>query len=230
MQGRKMPRGKTLSRLPQRPVRADQLRRVLTWNAKEVLLQRSESDSLKYPKKTASRKLLLANHSQRRSSPDVQPSRYNPRCRLIGGRHHQQRRRQRQQIRLSGEDGGTEGSATPPEHSSGVALEATYEGDKHCVAPGTNVDKAAVDDDATAASKLSTATREGGQGATDAEMTEAGAIALKRARETPDSTANVDTLTTGEPPTKTAIGRRPTFKPRPNLPPDHRGTQTSPPP
>lgn len=130
----------------------------------------------------------------------------------------------------SREDGGTEGSATPPEHSSGVALEATYEGDKHCVAPGTNVDKAAVDDDATAASKSSTATRKGDQGATDAEMTEAGAIALKRARETPDSTANVDTSTTGEPPTKTAIGRRPTFKPRPNLPPDRRGTQTSPPP
>ncbi|KAL3249293.1 hypothetical protein MRX96_056082 [Rhipicephalus microplus] len=43
-------------------------------------------------------------------------------------------------------------------------------------------------------------------------------------------TANVDSSTTGEPPTKMVTGRRPTFKPRPNLPPDHRGTQTSPPP
>ncbi|KAH8033700.1 hypothetical protein HPB51_015536 [Rhipicephalus microplus] len=48
----------------------------------------------------------------------------------------------------SKEDGGTEGSATPPEHSSGAALEATNEADKHCSAPGTNVDTAAVEDDA----------------------------------------------------------------------------------
>ncbi|KAL3205145.1 hypothetical protein MRX96_052994, partial [Rhipicephalus microplus] len=130
--------------------------------------------------------------------------------------------------KASKEDGGTEGSATPPEHSSGAALEATDEGDKHSAAPGTNVDTAAVDD-ATAASKSSKAARKGGPGTTDAEMTKAGAIALKRARETPDSTANVDTSTTGELPTKTAIGQRFTFKSRPNPPPDRKGTQTSPP-
>ncbi|KAL3205695.1 hypothetical protein MRX96_040698 [Rhipicephalus microplus] len=113
---------------------------------------------------------------------------------------------------VSREDGGTEGSATPPENSSGAALEASDEGDKHCAAPGTNIDMAAVDNDATVASKSSTAAREEGPGDTDDEMTEAGTIASKRAREIPDSTANVDLLTAGEPPTKTVIGRRPTFK------------------
>ncbi|KAL3247618.1 hypothetical protein MRX96_057041 [Rhipicephalus microplus] len=123
-----------------------------------------------------------------------------------------------------------EGSATPPGYSSGDALEATDESDKHCAAPRTKIDTPAVDDDATAASKSSTAALEDHPRATDAEMTEAGNIALKQAREKPDSTASVDSSTAGEPPTKTAIGRRPTFKPRPNPPRDRRGTQTSPPP
>ncbi|KAL3245588.1 hypothetical protein MRX96_017892 [Rhipicephalus microplus] len=128
------------------------------------------------------------------------------------------------------EDGYTEGPATPPEQSSGAALESTNKGDKHSGAPGTNLDTAAVENDATAASKSSSAAREGGPEATDAEMTKAGAIAFKRARETPDRTGNVDTSAINEPPTKTATGRRPTFKPRPNLSPDRRGTQTSAPP
>ncbi|KAL3210003.1 hypothetical protein MRX96_037547 [Rhipicephalus microplus] len=128
------------------------------------------------------------------------------------------------------EDGYTEGPATPPEQSSGAALESTNKGDKHSGAPGTNLDTAAVENDATAASKSSSAAREGGPEATDAEMTKAGAIAFKRARETPDHTGNVDTSAINEPPTKTATGRRPTFKPRPNLSPDRRGTQTSAPP
>ncbi|KAL3210002.1 hypothetical protein MRX96_037546 [Rhipicephalus microplus] len=114
--------------------------------------------------------------------------------------------------------------------SSGAALESTNKGDKHSGAPGTNLDTAAVENDATAASKSSSAAREGGPEATDAEMTKAGAIAFKRARETPDRTGNVDTSAINEPPTKTATGRRPTFKPRPNLSPDRRGTQTSAPP
>nr|XP_037289558.1 uncharacterized protein LOC119183350 [Rhipicephalus microplus] len=130
----------------------------------------------------------------------------------------------------SREDGYTEGPATPPEQSSGAALESTNKGDKHSGAPGTNLDTAAVENDATAASKSSSAAREGGPEATDAEMTKAGAIAFKRARETPDRTGNVDTSAINEPPTKTATGRRPTFKPRPNLSPDRRGTQTSAPP
>ncbi|XP_075738716.1 uncharacterized protein LOC142783987 [Rhipicephalus microplus] len=130
----------------------------------------------------------------------------------------------------SREDGYTEGPATPPEQSSGAALESTNKGDKHSGAPGTNLDTAAVENDATAASKSSSAAREGGPEAMDAEMTKAGAIAFKRARETPDRTGNVDTSAINEPPTKTATGRRPTFKPRPNLSPDRRGTQTSAPP
>ncbi|KAL3215993.1 hypothetical protein MRX96_051246, partial [Rhipicephalus microplus] len=116
----------------------------------------------------------------------------------------------------------------PLNRSSGAALESTNKGDKHSGAPGTNLDTAAVENDATAASKSSSAAREGGPEATDAEMTKAGAIAFKRARETPDRTGNVDTSAINEPPTKTATGRRPTFKPRPNLSPDRRGTKRRP--
>ncbi|KAL3200346.1 hypothetical protein MRX96_053626 [Rhipicephalus microplus] len=69
-----------------------------------------------------------------------------------------------------------EGSAMPLEQCSGAALEATDEGDKHCAAPGTKIDMAAVDNDATSASKSSTAARVDRPGATDAEKTEAGNI------------------------------------------------------
>lgn len=130
----------------------------------------------------------------------------------------------------SREDDSAEGLVTLPESSSGVAREATNEGDKPRVAPGTNEDTAAGDDDAITASKSPAVVREVGPGATDVEMTAAGGIASKRALETADSTGKVGTSGTGEPPTKTATGRRPTFKPRPNLPPDRRGTQTQPPP
>ncbi|KAH7947551.1 hypothetical protein HPB52_013177 [Rhipicephalus sanguineus] len=108
--------------------------------------------------------------------------------------------------------------------------EGTSESDKPLVAPGTKAEKKAGDDDAKAASESSSAAREVGPGATDVEMTAAGAIASKRAREASDSTGNVGTSGTGEPPKKTATGRRPTLKPRPNLPPDRGETPTPPPP
>ncbi|KAH7957446.1 hypothetical protein HPB52_019057 [Rhipicephalus sanguineus] len=115
-----------------------------------------------------------------------------------------------------------------PQH--GAAQEGTSESDKPLVAPGTKAEKKAGDDDAKAASESSAAAREVGPGATDVEMTAAGAIASKRAREASDSTGNMGTSGTGEPPKKTATGRRPTLKPRPNLPPDRGETPTPPPP
>ncbi|KAH7969745.1 hypothetical protein HPB52_021713 [Rhipicephalus sanguineus] len=111
-----------------------------------------------------------------------------------------------------------------------AAQEGTSEGDKPRVAPGTKAENKAEDDDAKAASKSSAAAREVGPGTTDVEMTAAGGIASNRARETSDSTGNVGTSGTGEPPTKTVTGRRPTLKPKPNLPPDRGETTTPPPP
>ncbi|KAL1418369.1 hypothetical protein MTO96_005741 [Rhipicephalus appendiculatus] len=99
-----------------------------------------------------------------------------------------------------------------------VAQEGTNEGDKPRVVPGTKAETAAGEDDAKAASNSSAHVREVDPGATDVDMTAGGGIATKRAREASDSTGNVGTSGTGEPPTKTATGRRPTFKPRPNLP------------
>ncbi|KAH7932237.1 hypothetical protein HPB52_024821 [Rhipicephalus sanguineus] len=84
----------------------------------------------------------------------------------------------------------------------GAAQEGTSESDKPLVAPGTKAEKKAGDDDAKAASDSSSAAREVGPGATDVEMTAAGAIASKRAREASDSTGNVGTSGTGEPPKK----------------------------
>ncbi|KAL3209445.1 hypothetical protein MRX96_038116, partial [Rhipicephalus microplus] len=118
------------------------------------------------------------------------------------------------------EDDSAEGLVALPENSSGAVLKAIYEGDKPSVAPGTNADTAAGHDDATTASKSPAVAREGGPGTTDVEMITTGGIAAKRAFETPDSTGKVGTSGTGEPPTRTAIGQRPTFKQRPNLPPN----------
>ncbi|KAH7982326.1 hypothetical protein HPB52_004089 [Rhipicephalus sanguineus] len=108
--------------------------------------------------------------------------------------------------------------------------EGTCEGDNPRVAPGTKAENTAGDDEAKAVSKSSAAAREVGPGATDVEMTAAGGVASKRAREASDSIGNVGTSGTGEPPTKIATGRRPTLKPRPNLPPDRGETPTPPPP
>ncbi|KAL1414104.1 hypothetical protein MTO96_007739 [Rhipicephalus appendiculatus] len=108
--------------------------------------------------------------------------------------------------------------------------EGTKEGDKPRVVPGTKAETAAGEDDAKAASNSSAEVREVDPGATDVDMTAAGGIATKRAREASDSTGNVGKSGTGEPPTKTATGRRPTFKPRPNLPPDRGETRKTPPP
>ncbi|XP_037502909.1 uncharacterized protein LOC119377585 [Rhipicephalus sanguineus] len=130
----------------------------------------------------------------------------------------------------SREDDNVEMPVKPLEPSSGAAQERTSESDKPLVAPGTKAEKKAGDDDAKAASESSSAAREVGPGATDIDMTAAGAIASKRAREASDSTGNVGSSGTGEPPKKTATGRRPTLKPRPNLPPDRGETPTPPPP
>ncbi|KAL1424397.1 hypothetical protein MTO96_020186 [Rhipicephalus appendiculatus] len=104
----------------------------------------------------------------------------------------------------------------------------TNEGDKPRVVPGTKAETAA-EDDGKAASNSSADVREVDPGETDVDMTAAGGIATKRAREASDSTGNVGTSGTGEPPTKTATGRRPTFKPRPNLPSDRGETPKTPP-
>ena len=130
----------------------------------------------------------------------------------------------------SREDDIVETPVTPLQLSSGAAQEGTSEGDKARVAPGTKAGNTAGEDDAKAASKSSAPAREVGPGATDVEMTAAGGIASKRAREASDSTGNAGTSGTGEPPTKTATGRRPTLRPRPNLPPDRVETPTPPPP
>ncbi|KAL1414075.1 hypothetical protein MTO96_007713 [Rhipicephalus appendiculatus] len=113
--------------------------------------------------------------------------------------------------------------------NKGVAQEGTNEGDKPRVVPGTKAETAAGEDDAKAASISSADVREVDPGATDVDMTAAGGIATKRAREAFDSTENVATSGTGEPSTKTATGWRPTFKPRPNLPPDRGETPKTPP-
>ncbi|KAL1429740.1 hypothetical protein MTO96_015771 [Rhipicephalus appendiculatus] len=130
----------------------------------------------------------------------------------------------------SREDGSAEDPVTPPELSSGVAQEGTKEGDKPRVVPGTKAETEAGEDDAKAASNSSADVREVYPGGTDVDMTAAGGIATKRAREASDNAGNVATSGTGEPPTKTATGRRPTFKPRPNLPPDRGETPKKPPP
>ncbi|KAH7982833.1 hypothetical protein HPB52_007360 [Rhipicephalus sanguineus] len=140
-----------------------------------------------------------------------------------GKRPHEQTTSSEPQL----DDGGGD---EPPTKAPGAAQEGTSESDKPLVAPGTKAEKKAGDDDAKAASESSAAAREVGPGATDVEMTAAGAIASKRAREASDSTGNVGTSGTGEPPKKTATGRRPTLKPRPNLPPDRGETPTPPPP
>ncbi|KAH7962423.1 hypothetical protein HPB52_016008 [Rhipicephalus sanguineus] len=80
----------------------------------------------------------------------------------------------------SGEDTGQlDVDCELPQHRA--AQEGTSESDKPLVAPGTKAEKKAGDDDAKAASESSAAAREVGPGATDVEMTAAGAIASKRA-------------------------------------------------
>ncbi|KAL3227231.1 hypothetical protein MRX96_024198 [Rhipicephalus microplus] len=57
--------------------------------------------------------------------------------------------------------------------------QATTDGDKPRVVPGTNVDTAAVDDDPEAASKLSADARDFGPGATRVEMNVVGGMTTK---------------------------------------------------
>ncbi|KAL1474374.1 hypothetical protein MTO96_038029 [Rhipicephalus appendiculatus] len=73
----------------------------------------------------------------------------------------------------------------------GVAQEGTKEGDKPRVVPGTKAETAAGEDDAKAASNSSADVREVDPGGTDVDMTAAGGIATKRAREASDNTGNV---------------------------------------